>query len=89
MSDVANTLISPVCRAFTCPVALSTVAIVSFSEVYDNNVTGYDNFKEILNKTEIDVKDWLVGGTFTGYASYQGFSLIKKLIKGQLSRNEF
>lgn len=60
-----------------------------FSEVYDNNVTGYDNFKEILNKTEIDVKDWLVGGTFTGYASYQGFSLIKKLIKGQLSRNEF
>ena len=40
-------------------------------------------------KTDVKEEDWLVGGTFTGYASYQGFSMIKKFILGELKRSEF
>lgn len=60
-----------------------------FTECYNDKEEGYINFKTILEKTDVKEEDWLVGGTFTGYASYQGFSMIKKFILGDLKRNEF
>lgn len=60
-----------------------------FSDCYDDNEEGYIKFKNILEKTDVKEEDWLVGGTFTGYASYQGFSMIKKFILGRLNRSEF
>lgn len=60
-----------------------------FTDCYDDNEEGYIKFKEILNETDVKEEDWLVGGTFTGYASYQGFSMIKKFILGELNRNQF
>lgn len=60
-----------------------------FSDCYDDNEEGYIKFKNILEKTDVKEEDWLVGGTFTGYASYQGFSMIKKFILGRLKRSEF
>lgn len=60
-----------------------------FTDCYDDKEEGYRNFKHILEETDVKEEDWLVGGTFTGYASYQGFSMIKKFILGKLERNEF
>lgn len=60
-----------------------------FADCYDDKEEGYINFKNILKRTDVKEEDWLVGGTFTGYASYQGFSMIKKFILGKLKRSEF
>lgn len=54
----------------------------------DINDTEFKAFKDILNKSEVTYKDWLVGGTFTGYASAQGFSLIKQFIRGEINKNQ-
>lgn len=45
--------------------------------------------KKILDETQIESGDWLVGGSFTGYSSQSGYKRIKDMILGYSIGQEF
>ena len=64
-------------------IGVTTLLLVFAETDYIKN--GHTEFVNILKKTRVTEEDWLVGGTFTGYASYQGFKKITKYIKGEIN----
>lgn len=40
-------------------------------------------FARYLEKTEVEAEDWMVGGTFTGFSSEQGYGIIVNTLRGE------
>ena len=69
-----------ICKGIGVTTLLSVFADTDFLKA-----NSCKEFIEILDKSRVTEVDWLVGGKFTGYASYQGFNQITKYIKGEIN----
>ncbi|MDE6882552.1 MAG: DGQHR domain-containing protein [Lachnospiraceae bacterium] len=47
-----------------------------------------ETFVQYLNKTEIGAEEWMVGSTFTGFSSEQGYGIIVNILQGEKALNE-
>ena len=56
-----------------------------FAECMATDEDYSNRFKEILDNSKVTAENWLVGGSFTGFASAQGFALVKRIIQNQES----
>ena len=45
-------------------------------------------FEEYLKKTEVETEEWIVGGTFTGFSSEQGYGIIVNILRGERALSE-
>ena len=45
-------------------------------------------FTRYLEKTEVEAEEWMVGGTFTGFSSEQGYGIIVNTLRGERTLSE-
>ena len=68
---------------------IGVVPLFSILSDFIDNPDALSQFKETLDKSKVTYYDWVVGGNFTGYASQQGFALIKQYILNNVSADDF
>jgi len=42
-----------------------------------------ETFLQYLNKTDVEAEEWMVGSTFTGFSSEQGYGIIVNILRGE------
>lgn len=47
-----------------------------------------ETFVQYLSKTDVEAEEWMIGSTFTGYSSEQGYGIIVNILKGEKSLSE-
>lgn len=45
-------------------------------------------FAKCLDKTDVEAEEWIIGGTFTGFSSEQGYGIIVNILKGERALSE-
>lgn len=45
-------------------------------------------FVQYLNKTDVEAEEWMIGSTFTGFSSEQGYGIIVNILRGEKELSE-
>ncbi len=60
----------------------------AFSDPEEMLEDAQQTFEEYLKKTEVETEEWIVGGTFTGFSSEQGYGIIVNILRGERALSE-
>lgn len=42
-----------------------------------------ESFVQYLSKTDVEAEEWMIGSTFTGFSSEQGYGIIVSILRGE------
>lgn len=59
-----------------------------FSDPKEMLEDAQETFVKYLNKTDVEAEEWIIGGTFTGFSSEQGYSIIVNILRGEKALSE-
>lgn len=59
-----------------------------FSDSWEMLQDAQKIFWQYLNETDIEAEEWMIGGTFTGFSSEQGYGIIVDILRGERAMSE-